>query len=201
MEQFHVISILGANARMLDPSTSLEQAHRRLNRHVMRSHAHHIAAWLLRGGVVLCLFLLGRYVAEGGLAVGDDAQCIYTWRGAQYENIRSFPERHPGTRIYKILTNYRSTPPILQMANSVLALQPVDAGYPKELVANRKGTVRPYVVPVMDTRQQAQFLIARIEALYDEGVDLSDIAILYRLAAAHAALNDNNETFEKAAKD
>jgi len=114
------------------------------------------------------------------MAVGDDAQCIYTWRGAHFENIRSFPERHPGTRIYKILTNYRSTPPILKMANSVLALQPGDAGYPKELVANRKGTTSPYVVPVMDTRQQAQFLISRIEALYEEGVDLSDIAILYR---------------------
>lgn len=67
MEQFHVISILGANARMLDPSTSLDEARRKLNRHVMRSHAHHVAAWLLRGGVVLCVFLLGRYVAGGGL--------------------------------------------------------------------------------------------------------------------------------------
>lgn len=67
MEQFHVISILGANARMLDPSTSLEQARRKLNRHVMRSHVHHLAAWLLRGGVILCVFLLGRFVVEGGL--------------------------------------------------------------------------------------------------------------------------------------
>lgn len=114
------------------------------------------------------------------MAVGDDAQCIYTWRGALFENIRSFPERHPGTRIYKILTNYRSIPPILRLANDVLARQPGDAGYRKELVAHRSGNMRPYVVPVMDTRQQAQFLVSRIEALYDEGVALSDIAILYR---------------------
>ncbi|MGC9450531.1 MAG: ATP-dependent helicase [Oceanipulchritudo sp.] len=114
------------------------------------------------------------------MAVGDDAQCIYTWRGALYENIRSFPERHPGTRIYKILVNYRSTPPILKLANTVLAMQPGDAGYPKELVAFRKGNVRPCIVPLMDTRQQAQFLVSRIEALYEEGVALSDIAILYR---------------------
>jgi DNA helicase-2/ATP-dependent DNA helicase PcrA len=114
------------------------------------------------------------------MAVGDDAQCIYTWRGAHFENIRSFPERHPGTRIYKILTNYRSTPPILRLANTVLAMQPGDAGYPKELVANRKGRIRPYVIPVVDTRQQAQFLVSRIEALYEEGVALSEIAILYR---------------------
>ena len=103
------------------------------------------------------------------MAVGDDAQCIYTWRGAEYENIRSFPERHPGTRIYKILTNYRSIPPILSLANNVLAMQPGDSGYPKELVANREGNLKPYVVPVMDTRAQAQFLVARIEALYEEG--------------------------------
>jgi DNA helicase II / ATP-dependent DNA helicase PcrA len=114
------------------------------------------------------------------MAVGDDAQCIYTWRGAHFENIRSFPERHPGTRIYKILTNYRSTPPILRLANNVLAMQPGDAGYPKELVAHRKGSMRPHVVPLVDTRQQAQFLVSRIEALYDEGVALSDIAVLYR---------------------
>lgn len=114
------------------------------------------------------------------MAVGDDAQCIYTWRGAEYENIRSFPERHPGTCIYKILTNYRSIPPILGLANHVLAMQPGDAGYPKELVASRTGSIKPYVIPVMDTRAQAQFLVARIEALYDEGVRLSDIVILYR---------------------
>jgi len=114
------------------------------------------------------------------MAVGDDAQCIYTWRGARFENISSFPERHPDTRIYKIVTNYRSTPPILKLANSVLAMQPRDAGYEKELVGARKGTVKPYVVPVMDTRQQAQFLVARIEALYHEGIPLNQIAVLYR---------------------
>ena len=114
------------------------------------------------------------------MAVGDDAQCIYTWRGAVFENIRSFPERHPGTRIYKILTNYRSTPPILNLANHVLAVQPGEAGYPKELVAHRKGNLLPCLVPVIDTRQQAQFLVSRIEGLYDEGISLSDIAILYR---------------------
>lgn len=114
------------------------------------------------------------------MAVGDDAQCIYTWRGALFENIRSFPERHPGTRIYKILTNYRSTPPILKVANNILAMQPGEAGYRKELVPDRKGELKPYVVPVMDTRQQAQFLVSRIEALYEEGIRLSDIVILYR---------------------
>ncbi|MGA1205418.1 MAG: ATP-dependent helicase [Opitutales bacterium] len=128
------------------------------------------------------------------MAVGDDAQCIYTWRGAEFENIRSFPERHPGTCIYKILTNYRSIPPILNLANNVLAMQPGDSGYPKELVAHRKGSLKPYVIPVMDTRAQAQFLVARIEALYDEGIALSDIAILYR---AHYQALDAQLEFTK----
>lgn len=114
------------------------------------------------------------------MAVGDDAQCIYTWRGADFENIRSFPDRHPNTRIYKIVRNYRSTPQILSLANSVLAAQPIGAGYDKELIAVRTDSVQPHVVPVMDTRQQAQFLISRIEGLYDEGVALKDIAVLYR---------------------
>lgn len=114
------------------------------------------------------------------MAVGDDAQCIYTWRGADFENIRSFPERHPETKIYKIVKNYRSTPGILALANSVLAAQPVGSGYDKELVAARAGGVPPYVVPVMDTRQQADFIISRVEGLFDQGYQLGDIAVLYR---------------------
>ena len=67
MEQFHVISILGSNARFVDASTDYEQARRQLNRRTLRSHANHAAAWLLRGGVVLSLYLLGRYVVAGEL--------------------------------------------------------------------------------------------------------------------------------------
>ena len=54
------------------------------------------------------------------MAVGDDAQCIYTWRGADLDQILSFPDRHPGTKIFKIETNYRSSPEILQLANGIL---------------------------------------------------------------------------------
>jgi DNA helicase-2/ATP-dependent DNA helicase PcrA len=114
------------------------------------------------------------------MAVGDDAQCIYTWRGANFENISSFSERHPGTTVYKIVKNYRSTPEILDLANSVLAAQPAGSGYSKDLVAHRESGVLPFVVPVMDTRQQAEFIISRIEGLYDQGISLGDIAVLYR---------------------
>jgi DNA helicase-2/ATP-dependent DNA helicase PcrA len=114
------------------------------------------------------------------MAVGDDAQCIYTWRGADFDNIMRFEERHPGAEIHKIETNYRSSPEILNFANAVLSAQPAGLGFSKELRAIKPSHERPYFVPVMDTRGQARFIIERIEGLVDEGRDLSDIAILYR---------------------
>jgi DNA helicase-2/ATP-dependent DNA helicase PcrA len=114
------------------------------------------------------------------MAVGDDAQCIYTWRGADFENIMSFEERHPEAKIHKIETNYRSTPEILEFANSVLSNQPSGRGYHKELRAVKDNSDRPYFVPLMDARGQANFVLQRIEGLVDEGRDLSEIAILYR---------------------
>lgn len=114
------------------------------------------------------------------MAVGDDAQCIYTWRGANYKNIITFSDRHPETVIYKIETNYRSTPQILKLANGVLASQPLKSGYRKELRAVRSPGETPFLVQLMDGRLQAQFIINRIEGLVDEGYRLSDIGILYR---------------------
>ncbi len=115
------------------------------------------------------------------MAVGDDAQCIYSWRGANFENIMTFPERHPGTTIHRIETNYRSTPEILQLANGVLMAQPKGRHFDKELRAARGHAQKPFVVQAMDDREQADFLIKRIRALVeDEGVSLNEIAILYR---------------------
>ncbi|MFT5837220.1 MAG: DNA helicase-2/ATP-dependent DNA helicase PcrA [Candidatus Azotimanducaceae bacterium] len=114
------------------------------------------------------------------MAVGDDAQCIYTWRGANFDNIMQFEDRHPGAEIHKIETNYRSSPEILEFANAVLSAQPSGLGFSKELRAVKPSRERPYFVPVMDARGQAKFIIERIEGLMDEGRNLSDIAVLYR---------------------
>jgi len=115
------------------------------------------------------------------MAVGDDAQCIYTWRGAEFDNILHFPERHPGTKIFQILSNYRSTQPILDFANDVLRMQAiVGSGYEKELRAVRKGSLKPRVVPCADTVAQARFVIARVKGLIDEGIPEDKIAVLYR---------------------
>ena len=115
------------------------------------------------------------------MAVGDDAQCIYTWRGANYENIISFPKRHPDTSIYKIEINYRSTPEILTFANNVLDTQPPGLGFKKELRPFREGIIHPYFIHTIDTRQQAQFVASRVMRLVEDGVrQLKDIAVLYR---------------------
>ncbi len=114
------------------------------------------------------------------MAVGDDAQCIYTWRGANVENILTFPDRHPGTAIHRIETNYRSTPQILALANGILLAQPRGRAFDKELRPHRANSEKPYFVSTMDGREQAQFIVQRIRGLVDEGCALSDIAILYR---------------------
>ncbi|HVU24592.1 MAG TPA: ATP-dependent helicase [Opitutus sp.] len=115
------------------------------------------------------------------MAVGDDAQCIYSWRGANFENIMTFPERHPGTVIHRIEVNYRSTPEILALANGVLLAQPKGRHFDKELRAARGHAQKPFVVQAMDDREQAEFILKRIRALHeDEGASLNEIAILYR---------------------
>jgi len=113
------------------------------------------------------------------MAVGDDAQCIYSWRGANYENIMTFPDRHPETRILRIETNYRSTPEILTLANSVIQNRTTQ-GFDKELRAFKPSSQVPYVVQAMDGKEQAQFVITRIQGLLEEGKDPREIAVLYR---------------------
>lgn len=128
------------------------------------------------------------------MAVGDDSQCIYTWRGANFENILSFPDRHPGTVIHKIETNYRSSPEILSLANEVLKNQPSGEGFEKNLRAVNPSTQLPCFVPTMDSKQQAQFICTRIRGLLEEGYSPPQIAVLYR---AHYQAMDLQMEFSK----
>lgn len=115
------------------------------------------------------------------MAVGDDAQCIYSWRGADFENLMTFEDRHPGTVIHRIETNYRSTPQILQLANGVLDAQPKGRHFDKELRAARKNGQKPLVVQAIDDREQADFILKRTRHLIEEeGVSPGEIAVLYR---------------------
>ena len=112
------------------------------------------------------------------MVVGDDAQSIYAWRGANYQNIMKFPERYPGAQVHKIETNYRSTPEILAVANAAIAANLNQ--YPKELQAARASSVKPALIPCGDANEQSAFIAQRVLELREEGVNLNDIAVLYR---------------------
>ena len=113
------------------------------------------------------------------MVVGDDAQSIYSWRGADFRNILEFPKRHAGAKIYKIETNYRSVPEVLELANAVIA--PNEHQFEKHLVAVREGgRMKPALVPLADSQQQAQFVAQRILELHEEGTGLEEMAVLYR---------------------
>jgi DNA helicase-2/ATP-dependent DNA helicase PcrA len=112
------------------------------------------------------------------MVVGDDAQSIYSWRGANYKNILSFPERYPSAKMFKIEVNYRSVPAILHLANDTIKANVHQ--FAKNLKPVRGGGAKPWVVPCADANQQSQFVAQRILELRDEGVALHDIAVLYR---------------------
>jgi DNA helicase-2/ATP-dependent DNA helicase PcrA len=112
------------------------------------------------------------------MVVGDDAQSIYAWRGANFQNIIRFPDRYPGAKVYKIETNYRSTPEILTVANAAIAANV--AQFAKELAPARKSGMKPVLVACQDASQQAAFVAQRALELRDEGVALNNMAVLYR---------------------
>jgi DNA helicase-2/ATP-dependent DNA helicase PcrA len=113
------------------------------------------------------------------MVVGDDAQSIYSWRGANFKNILAFPERYPDAQVFKIELNYRSVPEILHVANAAIAANVKQ--FRKELAATRPSNAfRPAVVGLNDGSEQARFIAQRILELRDEGIALDDIAVLYR---------------------
>src|SRR5204862_3735312 len=82
------------------------------------------------------------------MVVGDDSQSIYSWRGANFQNILQFPNRYPEAKIYKLETNYRSTPQILGLANAAIAANVHQ--FSKQLTPARKPGVKPVLVPCGD---------------------------------------------------
>ena len=112
------------------------------------------------------------------MAVGDDAQSIYSFRGANFANIIDFPKRHPGTKMFKLETNYRSTPEILNLANS--SIRHNQRQFEKTLHSSRKSAVLPESVAAGDANEQARFVAQQLTDLQDEGFNLRDIAVLYR---------------------
>ena len=113
------------------------------------------------------------------MVVGDDAQSIYSWRGANFQNILEFPNRYPKAQVFRIELNYRSVPEILEVANSAIAANVKQ--FKKNLSATRDSkTMKPALVALNDGSEQAQFVAQRVLELRDEGVELNEIAVLYR---------------------
>lgn len=116
---------------------------------------------------------------ENVMVVGDDAQSIYSWRGANFQNILAFPRRYPKAQVFKIELNYRSVPEILRVANAAIATNVQQ--FRKNLTAVRgTNSFRPALVAINNGSEQAQFVAQRILELRDEGVELNEIAVLYR---------------------
>lgn len=114
------------------------------------------------------------------MVVGDDAQSIYSWRGADFRNIISFPERFPQAQVYKIETNYRSTPEILHLANE--AIKPNEKQFRKTLRADRgPARQKPVLAALYSPQEQALFVAQRMRELNEEeGIPYTEMAVLYR---------------------
>jgi len=113
------------------------------------------------------------------MAVGDDAQSIYSWRGADMKLILGFPLRYPGAVVHTIETNYRSVPEILDLSNAAIR---VNSGrFEKDLRSSRDALgIKPALVPLHDPHSQAAFVAQRMLELRDEGIPLEEMAVLYR---------------------
>ncbi|TAL10413.1 MAG: ATP-dependent helicase [Nitrospirae bacterium] len=112
------------------------------------------------------------------MVVGDDSQSIYAFRGATFRNIMDFPKLFPGTRIFKLEENYRSTQPILTLANEVINL--AAEKYSKTLFTRKGEGPSPVLVKAGDENTQSRFVAQRILELREEGVPLEEIAVLFR---------------------
>lgn len=114
------------------------------------------------------------------MVVGDDAQSIYSWRGANFENILKFPDRYPKASVFKIETNYRSVPEILDLANASIAHN--DRQFRKNLQPARPARgQRPARIALDTPAVQASFIAQRVQELHEEeGMPLDEMAVLYR---------------------
>ncbi len=150
---------------------------------------------------VLQAQILQRLCPDGrGLTVvGDDAQSIYSFRGATVRNILDFPKQFPGTTVVKLEENYRSTQPILDATNQVIGL--AKKRYRKDLWSRRKEGERPHLVQCFDEGEQAEFVVERILERREEGVPLREQAVLFRAShhsmALELELNARNIPFHK----
>jgi len=118
--------------------------------------------------------------------VGDDAQSIYSFRGANFRNILDFPKQFEGATTVTLEQNYRSTQPILSVTNTLISR--AAERFTKNLWTERTGGEMPWLVTARDEQQQTQFVVDRILELHEEGTRLGEIAVLFRAGYMSADL-------------
>jgi DNA helicase-2/ATP-dependent DNA helicase PcrA len=110
--------------------------------------------------------------------VGDDFQSIYSWRGADFRHMLTFPDRYGGAQTFKLETNYRSSPEVLELANACIEVN--SEQFKKRLRATRDNHRKPRLIKVRDGAEQARRILCQLNLLRREGYAYSDIAVLYR---------------------
>jgi DNA helicase-2/ATP-dependent DNA helicase PcrA len=145
--------------------------------------------------------LVRRFASVHGnvMVVGDDAQSIYRFRGADYRNILNFPDQFDGTEVLKLEKNYRSTQPILDFANHLIGQ--ADRSYDKTLYSDQAEGDPPALVPAPDGQMESRFVAQMVLRLREQGVPLDRIAVLFRSSHnaydLEVALNRRNIPFVK----
>jgi DNA helicase-2/ATP-dependent DNA helicase PcrA len=137
--------------------------------------------------VLQARILRGMCAAHSNITVvGDDAQSIYSFRGANFRNILDFPKQFAGATTVTLEQNYRSTQPILSVTNTLISR--AAERFTKNLWTERTGGETPWLVAARDEQQQTQFVVDRILELHEEGTRLSEIAVLFRAGYMSADL-------------
>ena len=121
---------------------------------------------------------LAAHTHDNVMVVGDDSQSIYSFRGADFYNIMRFPKVFKETRIIKLEENYRSTQPILSLTNDIITN--AAEKYTKTLFTRIEGGLRPMVFAGRDEREEAAFIVDTIRILLAKGIELQEIAVLFR---------------------
>jgi DNA helicase-2/ATP-dependent DNA helicase PcrA len=126
------------------------------------------------------------YTHNNITVVGDDAQSIYSFRGAHFRNIIDFPNQFPGTKVVMLEQNYRSTPEILETTNTLI--EQASERFTKKLWTERPNGERSWLVTARDEQQQTRYVINQILELYNEGTPLRNMAVLFRAGYMSADL-------------
>jgi DNA helicase-2/ATP-dependent DNA helicase PcrA len=165
--------LLGQWERLIRDFPDQFEAQGRMFRHILIDEMQDTN--IVQAGLVESIARAG---AGNLTAVGDDAQSIYRFRGANYDNILKFPERHPDAQVFRLEINYRSTPEIVAFTAASIAHN--TSGFPKTLVSARPTGGRPVAVPTADAYEEAEFVCQQVLEWHEQGTPLSRLAVLYR---------------------